>query len=63
MWDEVIEDSIESSKCVVTVWASESVKSGWVRAEDIQTEHNWYLYGSERKPVLENKITEGDDKG
>ena len=32
-WDEVIEDAIENSKCIVVVWSRYSVKSGWVRAE------------------------------
>ena len=32
-FDEVIEEEIDSAKCVVVLWSRESVKSKWVRTE------------------------------
>ena len=32
-FDEVIEEAIESAKCVIVVWTQSSIKSRWVRTE------------------------------
>jgi hypothetical protein len=32
-WDEVIEEELDTAKCVVVVWTKISVKSRWVRVE------------------------------
>ena len=33
IWDEVIEEALDTAKCVVVVWSKNSVKSRWVRVE------------------------------
>ncbi len=37
-WEDVIEQAIESAKCVVVLWSNNSVKSKWVKAEAAEGE-------------------------